>query len=253
MTSKTRYYLLDELRGFAVLCMVIFHGIFLYNLMFGDVISGRLYRFFSPAEPFFAAFFIFLSGLCCVLSHSNLKRGLKLAAVALLITGATIAAGEFGLNIAVYFGIIHLLAFCALFCGLLYKPLSKIPPIFAMLLFLLLFFIFYPVEHGSLWLFVGYCRLPSAFYSTPFLFWLGFPNRRFYSGDYFPVLPWLFMYLVGFFAGMFFKRHGFPGWFKARLVPFFGFMGRNALIIYILHQPIFYSAFILLSKTGLKR
>lgn len=250
MTSKTRYYLLDELRGFAVLCMVVFHGIYLFNLMFGDLVSARLYRFFLPAEPFFASFFIFLSGLCCVLSHSNVQRGLKLAAAALIITAVTVAAGEFGLDIAIYFGVIHLLAFCALFCGLLYKPLSKIPPLFALVLFLLLFFIFYPVANGSLWLFVGYCRLPRAFYSTSFLFWLGFPNGGFSSGDYFPVLPWLFMFLAGFFAGQFFRRHGFPGWFKTRLVPFFGLMGRNALLIYILHQPVFYSVFLLLSKWG---
>ena len=32
MAAKTRYHLLDELRGFAVLCMIVFHGIFLYNL-----------------------------------------------------------------------------------------------------------------------------------------------------------------------------------------------------------------------------
>ena len=42
MAAKTRYHLLDELRGFAVLCMVVFHGIFLYNLLFGLASSNSL-------------------------------------------------------------------------------------------------------------------------------------------------------------------------------------------------------------------
>lgn len=248
MAAKTRYHLLDELRGFAVLCMIVFHGIFLYNLLFGDPVSAWLYRFFLPAEPFFAAFFIFLSGLCCVLSHANVQRGLKLAAVAVLITAVTLAAAELGLDVAIYFGVIHLLAFSILFCGLLYKPLSKIPALLGLLLFLALFFITYPIEQGALWLFVGHYALPQSFYSTSFLFWLGFPNGSFASADYFPVLPWLFMFLAGFYAGQFFKKHGFPGFFKAHPVPFFGLVGRNALLIYILHQPVLYSVFMLISK-----
>ena len=248
MAAKTRYHLLDELRGFAVLCMVVFHGIYLYHLLFGDGVSAWLYRFFLPAEPYFAAFFIFLSGLCCVLSHANVQRGLKLAAVAVLITAGTLAAGELGLDIAIYFGVIHLLAFCILLCGLLYKPLSRVPALVGLLLCLLLFFITYPVERRSLWLFIARYPLPGAWYSTPFLFWLGFPNGSFASADYFPVLPWLFMFLAGFYAGLFFKKHGFPAFFKRQLIPFFGTMGRSALLIYILHQPVLYSVFMLLEK-----
>lgn len=248
MSTKTRYHLLDELRGFAVLCMVVFHGIYLYHSMFGDPTAQMLYRFFNHAEPYFASFFIFLSGFCCVLSHSNIKRGLKLAGVAVLITAVTLAAGELELDIAIYFGVIHLLAFGILFCGLLYKPLCKIPPFAGFILFFVLFFITYPVERGALWLFVTHTALPAEWYSTRFLFWIGLPNAQFASADYFPILPWFFMFLTGFYAGLFFKNHGFPSLFKTRLIPFFGTVGRNALLIYILHQPILYSVFILLHK-----
>lgn len=248
MSTKSRYALLDELRGFAVICMVVFHGIYLYNIMFDDQISAMLFQFFNHAEPYFASFFIFLSGLCSVLSHSNIRRGLKLAAVAVLISVVTLAAGEFGLDIAIYFGVIHLLALSILFCGLTYKALFKIPSLLGLALCLLAFFITYPVLDGNIWLFVTRYSLPEAWYSTNYLFWLGFPNRYFTSADYFPVLPWLFMFLSGFFAGAFFRKHGFPSLFKARLVPFFGTVGRNALLIYILHQPVLYSVFLMINK-----
>ncbi|MBQ7288875.1 MAG: DUF1624 domain-containing protein [Clostridia bacterium] len=248
MSSKTRYHLLDALRGLAVLCMVVFHGIYLYQMLFGDAFSDRLYRFFLPAEPFFAAFFIFLSGLCCTLSHSNLRRGAKLAVVALLVTVVTLAAGKFGLEVAIYFGVLHLLAFCILFCALFHKPLSKIPALLGILLSLVLFLIFYPIESGNLWLLVTRYPLPAAWYSTDFLFWLGLPKPSFSSADYFPVLPWLFIFLAGFFTGLLCKKRGFPAFFRAKPLPFLGTVGRNALLIYILHQPILYSVFMLLKR-----
>ena len=248
MSTKSRYTLLDELRGFAVVCMVIFHGIYLYSVLFGGEIPSMLFNFFNHAEPYFAAFFIFLSGLCSVLSRSNIKRGLKLAAVALVITAVTLAAGELGLDVAIYFGVLHLLAFSILLCGLAYKQFIKMPSVLGLIIALAVFFITYSVENGSLWLFVTHYSLPDSWYSTDFLFWLGFPNRSFASADYFPVLPWFFIFLAGFFTGSYFRKHGFPSLFKARIVPFFGTVGRNALLIYILHQPILYSLFILIMK-----
>lgn len=248
MSTKQRYSLLDELRGFAVICMVVFHGVYLLSSMFSNNTAHTLYRFFTPAEPYFAAFFIFLSGLCSVLSRSNLKRGLKLSAVSLIVTAVTIAASELGLDVAIYFGVIHLLAFCMIICGLLYKVLIRLPSLISLIACLILFFITYSVDMGSLWLFIGRYSLPDSLYSTAFLFWLGFPDSSFASADYFPVLPWLFMFLSGFFAGSFFRKHGFPSFFKARLVPFLGTIGRNALLIYILHQPVLYSLFVSFEK-----
>lgn len=248
MSTKQRYNLLDELRGFAVICMVVFHGIYLLCTMFSNNTAYTLYRFFSPAEPYFAAFFIFLSGLCSILSRSNLKRGLKLSTVALIITSVTIAAGELGLDVAIYFGVIHLLAFCMIICGLFYKALIKFPSLVGLIICLIIFFITYSVDTGSLWLFISRYSLPDSWYNTNFLFWLGFPNSSFTSADYFPVFPWLFMFLSGFFAGSFFRKHGFPSFFKAGPVPFLGTVGRNALLIYILHQPVLYSLFVLFEK-----
>ena len=88
-TFKKRYHLLDELRGFAVVCMVFYHAFYLLAFSFNLNIGFTLLNFFTPLEPIFASFFIFLSGICSFLTRSNTKRGLKLLAVALSITLVT--------------------------------------------------------------------------------------------------------------------------------------------------------------------
>ena len=56
--GKKRIYLLDELRGLAVFCMVFYHAFYSMSEFFGFEIGTKLLDFFTPAEPFFAALFI---------------------------------------------------------------------------------------------------------------------------------------------------------------------------------------------------
>lgn len=49
---KTRYHLLDNLRGFAILCMVFYHGFFTVSMVLGLSFTDRLIAFFMPVEPF---------------------------------------------------------------------------------------------------------------------------------------------------------------------------------------------------------
>ena len=79
---KPRIALLDELRGLCVLLMVVYHGLYTLGYYLDIAACRRLFHFFTPVEPLFAGIFIFLCGLCCPLSHSNLKRGALLAVVA---------------------------------------------------------------------------------------------------------------------------------------------------------------------------
>lgn len=59
--GKKRIYLLDELRGLAVFCMVFYHAFYSMSEFFGFEIGTKLLDFFTPAEPFFAALFIVIS------------------------------------------------------------------------------------------------------------------------------------------------------------------------------------------------
>ena len=48
-----RIHLMDELRGFAVFCMVFYHGFYTLAFLMNQSWGEWLYRFFMPAEPWF--------------------------------------------------------------------------------------------------------------------------------------------------------------------------------------------------------
>ena len=76
--ERPRIHFLDELRGIAVFCMVFYHAFYTIGYFFNWGWGLWLLNFFMPAEPFFAALFIFISGIASNLSHSNIERGSKL-------------------------------------------------------------------------------------------------------------------------------------------------------------------------------
>ena len=148
--ARVRYALLDELRGFMVFCMVFYHGFFTVYNFFNWQLSADLFQFFSPAEPFFAGGFIFLSGLMCGFSRSNLKRGLLTCGVALGVTACTVAVDYFtGQEIAIYFGILHLLGVGMLFCGLFHFALRRVNKWLGLGLNLVLFTLLYGVPENN--------------------------------------------------------------------------------------------------------
>ena len=86
----------------------------------------------------------------------------------------------------------------------------------------------------------GDMGIPKSTYSFPYLAWLGFPGPRFVSGDYYPIIPFIFMYLTGYFAARTAQRceHPAPSWAYANPLPALASLGRHALPFYLLHQPI---------------
>ena len=246
--TTTRYHLIDALRGFAVVCMVFYHGFFTMSEVFGLSLGTKFVNFFSPAEPFFAGLFIFISGIACSLSSSNLKRGLKLLIIALLITLATFILSLFGLQIQIRFGILHLLSISILITAALNPITQKINPALAAVVCLALFLLTRTVELGYLSLPFLKIPLPESLYNKLYLFPLGFYPKNFFSADYFPLLPWLFLFLCGAFLGRYEQRGKFPKILKKSLCPPLEYIGRRALIIYILHQPIIRAALFIILK-----
>ena len=81
--------------------------------------------------------------------------------------------------------------------------------------------------------------MPAGLYKTNW-FWLGLPDlTQFASADYFPILPWVFL----FWCGVFLARLWCPGRGEppAALRPLCA-IGRNTLLVYMLHQPVIYGA-----------
>lgn len=67
---------------------------------------------------------------------------------------------------------------------------------------------------------------------------VGIPGPGFSSGDYYPLVPFVLMYLVGTSMGAWFKERGYPNWaIRTKFAPL-NFVGRHALFVYVVHQPI---------------
>lgn len=238
-SNRKRIYALDELRGFSVFCMVFYHAFYSIGTIFNVPFFISLLNFFMPAEPFFAAIFIIISGISSNLSHSNISRGIKLFAVAMAVTLVTAIVEP---DFIIRFGVLHMLSISMLIYGFLQKQLSKIPRIVGMIFFGLLFFITYNIPYGYIGIknFLS-VNLPSQLYSTSWLFPLGFPDKSFFSSDYFPIIPWLFAFLFGTYVGKYAAEERFPKFTYKSHIPFFSFLGRNALLIYVAHQPIIFA------------
>lgn len=224
---------IDALRGLCVALMCIHH--LLYDL--AAFLGAPWWLFDNPVfnvlHYIFAGCFIFLSGLSSRFSRSNTKRGLKVIAIALALTLVTMLGDRLALKllreepgITILFGVLHLLGFCMLFYGLTRKLWDALPEKLAPILYVLLIILTAPLVNGR------------YLTSIRWLFPLGILCEGFASADYFPILPWLFVFLLGTWAGEKVKARRLPEKFYTATFPFFPKLGRHALLIYILHQPI---------------
>jgi hypothetical protein len=83
--------------------------------------------------------------------------------------------------------------------------------------------------------------LPDWLYRNHLTAYLGFPHAGFFSTDYFPLLPWVFLFITGFYLFQITSEKGFNEKLFARgQVPLLNLIGRNSLLVYLLHQPVLY-------------
>ena len=83
----------------------------------------------------------------------------------------------------------------------------------------------------------GRLALPQALYASYTTAYLGFMPKSFFSTDYFPLLPWLFLFWAGYFLHHLVGR-GRLAPLRRSVCPPLGWMGRHSLVLYLLHQPV---------------
>lgn len=234
--KNKRICMLDELRGIAIIAMVVYHTIysmaFIFNLDFSYSLLWQAQIF----QPFIPILFISLCGVSCSFSRNNLKRGTLVFAIAISIT---IVTAVFMPSVTIIFGILHFLGISLILYSIAEKLLDKIPTNIGMVIFLILFIVAYNIPKG----YIGfkpliYFELPTQLYSFYPLFILGFPTPDFTSGDYFPLIPNIFLLLFGIYIGKLIKEKGVPSFMYKKLCPPLDFLGRHSLVIYVIHQPI---------------
>lgn len=159
----------------------------------------------------------------CTLSRNNIKRAAKYAAAALVVWIATTLVS---VDDSVNFGIIFCMAACTAIVALARPVLDRVPTVWGITICLILF--------ACTW------SIPKAVYPIPYLAWLGFPGPDFVSGDYYPLIPFLFMYLAGYFAARTAQKANLeaPAWAYENPIPMLASLGRHALPFYLLHQPV---------------
>ncbi len=244
-----RIWELDFLRGFCIFLMVLDHTlydlayIFRYQWFHAEEGAGLLYQLtrLAAAEYFpwvlrdvgwwiAVFFFVFICGISCSFSHSNLKRGLRLAGVAMLLTLFTYGLDWYqGLSdhFTIRFGVLHMLAASIL----LYCLLKRMGSLFLLLLSFFfiavgIYFLYIPLEST-----ISYSAI------------LVRSTAEFHSADYFPLLPWFGFFLAGSALGPLLyreRRSFFPQWGGSALLKPVLFVGRHSLIVYVVHQPLVY-------------
>ncbi len=239
MNQKSkRIHLIDEIRGLAIILMVFYHAFYMLGVQFGFELMNDAQKFFEPLQPPFACLFILISGFSSNLSRSNFKRGFRLLLIALGFTAVTVfLLPRFDITGAeIHFGILHLLSVSMLLFAVSRKGLEKIPEAVGVAVCLVLFILTYNVQSGKLlWL-----DLPDTLYVNELTAVFGFVPSGYYSADFFPILPFVFMFLCGTFFGRAAEKKQLPEQFyKLHFAPLAA-IGRKTLIIYIIHWPIIF-------------
>lgn len=248
-SARPRIYFLDELRGFAILCMVVHHAF----LDVGDVLQlswgYRVFDALCTVQPIFWGLFILISGICSRLSRNPIRRGAVVLGCGLVITGVTVwvlpLMGITGAKI--YFGILSCLGCCMILTGLLLPVMKKISPRLGMLVCGLLFFLTYGVSEPKHTMVFGLVHLPATLFRTNWLMPLGFFNSSFRSADYFALIPWFFLFLLGAFAWTYVRDGRLPAPFYRRHSRVLCWLGRNSLWVYMGHQVVLYAVFFLIA------
>ena len=226
--KKKRIEIIDALRGIAVVLMVIHH--FLYNCV--HFLNGPKWLFTNPVfdvlHYIFAGLFILLSGVSSRFSRGNIKRGLIAMGLAIVITAVT-----YYMDMPIWFGVLHLLAFSMIFFGITGKFWDMINKKAAAVIYITAII---AAAIGT-----GYVDIKVESQAMRnIVSVLGWPQPGFRSFDYFPILPWIFVFLLGTWAGQYIVERKLPSRFYEMSIPIFPAVGRKALIIYILHQPVLY-------------
>ena len=219
---KKRFDILDAWRTLAILLMLVYH--FLYDLLIFGVITPR--QMFSPGlnlmQKFICGSFILLAGASARFSRSNLRHG-----IIVLLAGIAVEIGAAVGGQTIRFGILQFMGDSMVLWHFAGRYLQKLPR------WLL-------AAGGAVLYVLTDWWTGQVTVSVSWLYPLGFPNAAFTSADYFPLLPWFFLFLMGAALGGWCLDHRENKILTAPLPGALTFPGRHSLIIYLLHQPVLY-------------
>lgn len=235
--DTNRYWEIDTFRGIAIILMVGYHFTW-------DLVNFRVIQLSMTTYPMswiargIATMFITAMGISLVISTNRtrekrgdkglfakvFKRGAMVFGFGMVVTvGTYLFLGDQGF---VIFGILHSIGFAIM---------ASYP--------------FIPHSRRWLSLVLGLIFIGAGIYlnpvgsRSPWLIWLGVKQYGRLMVDYYPVLPWFGVALVGLFLGNMLypqgrRRFTLANKFDNPLVRGLAHLGQHSLFIYVIHQPI---------------
>ena len=226
---------IDIFRGWAISLMILFHFFFDLNHFSYIDIEIKSDTFWVSFRLIIVSMFLLTVGMSLKLAHKTIikwksiqKRSLLLGSSSILVSiGSYLQFPESW----IYFGVLHFV----LFSSLVALPFLNYPKVSILLAFSILMGYFLNYFHVQ-WLFellVQPLHLPLH-----------------HTEDVIRFIPWFSLILFGIatvtlnwhhklFNNNFFNK-------KHSLNNLFSFLGKNSLVIYLIHQPILFALFLLL-------
>lgn len=193
----------------------------------------RGFRFY--AHEIFVFIFLFLVGVSCAFSRDNTRRGAKLAVVAFAFTGVSFVLKSFGIfDDGIIMGILHCIALSIL-CASAIDHMTKFNKYVNMYLPLVLGAVIFGAG-----IFMQYWSIDPdpIFDHSHFVGYI--LGAHMFGDDYFGLFPYVGAVLIGMYWG----KAAYPT--KSSLLPRLGgkwntpftFVGKHALIMYLVHQVV---------------
>ena len=240
-----RLTLIDALRGFAVVMMIVYHFCF-------DLVYFGWAKWAMLTDPAWISWrnaivttFLLVSGISLglrslaqeplpawVFRRVFMRRWLQVAGAALLVSAGS--AMMFPASF-IYFGVLHFVA-VALLLGSFTAQLRA-----------------WNVLLGAAVLGAGWLFSSDAFNPT-YLNWIGFATKKPFTEDYVPLVPWLGVFFIGLGITPWAARIA-QAWAKSpksaittSALNRLSLLGRYSLSIYLLHQPVIIAALACVKK-----
>lgn len=236
--NMKRLHMLDELRGVTVLSMIAFHAAYdlayIYDIELPWFTSDPLQELWRVSISWT---FLALAGWMTSLSRSNLRRGFIYAFWAFVIWLVTSCAS---VDEPISFGIMYCMAASTLLWSVLERAAPNALDRWCL-----------PLSLMSIMFFLVLYEVPRTRYGFGGFAWIGLPDASFASSDYYPIIPFFFLYAASALTARRWKQQGrtYPIWMSYNPIPALAWVGRHALEIYIAHQPIILFALNLMFET----
>ncbi|MDS0524543.1 DUF1624 domain-containing protein [Clostridium sp. SHJSY1] len=239
-----RIDLIDEFRGAAIILMITYH-FFYQGVLWGTLDSKLLDNQIIEAVRLSSeVLFISIAGISSSFSKNNYKRGLICLYCGILITFTTYF---FIPDELISFGILHFLGISMILYELFKNKLKKIKPLNGIVISLMFFTLTYLIFYKEVYLndllsvyWINYLR------NNGYLNIIGLTSNTFISSDYFPMIPWIFLFFTGVFAGKIIKSVYKIKENLTTKLNILAYLGRHSLMIYMTHIPIIIGIVLLL-------